>query len=306
MDIILHDTDFRLTQASAVAIGKFDGIHMGHCALLDRINKQKKNGLQAVVFTFDPAPAVFFSGKPQKLLTTREEKRGICSELGVDILIEYPLNAQTAAILPDVFIRDVLVRQMKTEYIVAGKDLSFGDKGRGNAEMLISFSNAMGFRTDIIEKICSRGEEVSSTLVRKYVSAGDMERTAELLGGAYRVEGRVVPGRKLGRQLGMPTMNLMPPDDKLLPPNGVYFSDAVVKGKKYCSITNIGYKPTVSNEKVIGVETYLYDFDEDVYGEKIKVDFLHYKRSEQKFASVEMLKAQMEKDIEDGKKYHKI
>lgn len=306
MDIILHDTDFRLTQASAVAIGKFDGLHMGHLALLDRINKQKKNGLQAVVFTFDPAPSVFFSGRPQKLLTTRDEKREICEELGVDVLIEYPLNAVTAATPPDVFIRDVLVGQMRTEYIAAGKDVSFGDRGKGSAEMLKAFAGPMGYRTDIIDKICSHGEEVSSTLVRNYVAEGNMERTAELLGGAYRVEGHVITGRQLGRRLGMPTMNLMPPDDKLLPPNGVYYTAAVVRGRKYCSITNVGCKPTVSNERAIGVETFLYDFNEDVYGEKIKVDFLHYSRPERKFASVDELKAQMGSDIEEGRKYHGI
>lgn len=306
MKIILGETKFMLEQASAVAIGKFDGIHMGHCVLLDRLYKQKKNGLQSVVFTFDPAPAVFFSGRPQQLLTTKEEKREICEKLGVDTLIEYPLNKETASIPPESFIKDVLVERMRMEYVAAGSDVSFGDRGSGNAEMLRALSVPMGYKADIIDKVYSHGEEVSSTLVRKYVSEGNMERTKELLGGPYSAEGCIVPGNKLGRKLGMPTMNIVPAYDKLLPPNGVYFSDVILKGRKYHSITNVGCKPTVSNENRKGVETYVYDFDDDVYGEMITVDFLSYRRKEQRFSSVEELKTQMKADIGAGRAFHMI
>lgn len=304
MEIILGETNFMLDKPSAVSIGKFDGIHMGHCVLLDRIYKQKKNGMQSVVFTFDPAPSVFFSGKPQKLLTTKEEKREIFEKLGVDILVEYPLNTETAATSPEDFIREVLVKRMKMRYIAAGTDVSFGDKGSGNAELLRSYSRKMGYTADIIDKVYSQGEEVSSTLVRDYVSDGNMERTKELLGGPYSTEGRVVTGNKFGRKIGMPTMNIIPPCDKLLPPNGVYFTDLVLRGRKYHSITDVGCKPTVSDEDVKGVETYVYDFDDDAYGEDIRVDFLSFRRSEMKFASVDELKSQMQIDIAAGRAFH--
>ena len=304
MEIILGETNFMLDKPSAVSIGKFDGIHMGHCVLLDRTFKQKKNGMQSVVFTFDPAPSVFFSGRPQKLLTTKQEKREIFEKLGVDVLIEYPLNAETASTLPEAFISDVLVGRMKMRYIAAGTDVSFGDKGSGNAELLVKLANEMGYTADIIDKVYSHGEEVSSTLIRDYVSAGNMERVKELLGGHYSTEGRVVTGNKFGRNIGMPTMNIIPPCDKLLPPNGVYFSDIVLRGRKYHSITDVGCKPTVSDENRKGVETFVYDFNDDAYGEDIRVDFLSFRRPEMKFASVDELKQQMQRDIAAGREFH--
>lgn len=303
MRLIQGTTEFSLDKPCAAAIGKFDGIHRGHQKLLENILKQKEKGLLAAVFTFDPPPAVFFCRSESKSLTTREEKRRIFKKLGVDVLIEFPLTKETAAMSPEQFIEEILVRKMRAVYVAAGTDVTFGDKGRGNRELLLEYGRRMGFAVEIIDKICeeSDGAEISSSLIRGELEKGNMRHVTELIGFPYSVTGTVVHGKKLGRTIGMPTVNLLPPKDKLLPPNGVYFSYVSYGGRHYQSISNIGCKPTVSEERVTGVETYLYDFAEDIYGKEITVNLLEFKRPEMKFSSVEELKGQMQRDIAEGR-----
>lgn len=306
MEIIANTTDFYLAGGTetAVAMGKFDGIHIGHRRLLEEILSAKKRGMAACVFTFDPSPAVFF-GRAQGergMLSTKEEKRLLFERMGADILVEFPLNAGTAATAPETFVSDVLAERLNVALIAAGKDLSFGAKGAGDAALLCRLGPKLGFETRIIDKICLEGEEVSSTLVRSRLEQGDMASVLKLLGMPYLVAGRVVPGRKLGRTLGFPTVNLLPDGEKKLPPNGVYFSQVRIKGKLYDSISNIGYKPTVSEEKVMGVESYIYDFEGDVYGEGAEVYLISFHRPERRFDSVEALRAQLKEDIAAGER----
>ena len=303
MQIIEKETAFQLNRPSAAAIGKFDGIHRGHQSLLRHVLEQKEKGLQAVVFTFDPSPAVLFSGVSLPELTTKREKRKIFEQLGIDVLIEFPLNHTTAAMPAEEFIGQVLAGQMKTAYIAAGRDLSFGKEGKGDTKLLKKMAGQCGYRTDIIEKVCLDGVEISSSYVREVVKAGDMEKAERLIGEAYSVRGVVAHGKKLGRRLGMPTVNLLPEKEKLLPPYGVYFSEVSLGERVFKGITNIGCKPTVNDEKQAGVETYLYDFAQDIYGREITVRLFSFHRPEKKFASVEELKRQMAADIARGRYY---
>lgn len=304
MQIIEGRTEFHIEGKSAVAIGKFDGIHKGHLALLEHILEQKKRGLLAVVFTFYPSAFVFFGKGEEKELTPMEEKREFFRKLGIDVLIEFPLNKETAAISARDFVTEILVEQMQAAYIAAGTDLSFGDQGKGNKELLVEMAGKLGFQVQIIDKIMDEGREISSSYVRKEIEQGNMEKVSDLLGRNYSVAGIVEEGNKLGRRLGMPTLNLYPSKDKLLPPNGVYYSYVILKEKRYKSITNIGHKPTVNDTLAVSVETYLYDFSEDMYGEKIVTELIHFKRPERKFESLEALKAQMEADIAAGRFFH--
>lgn len=301
MQLIEGTTEFVLDAPCAVAIGKFDGIHRGHQALMQHIFRQKEKGLRSAVFTFDPPPAVLFGKSEMKGITTREEKRHIFARLGVDFLIEFPLTRETAAMQPEEFVSEILVKRMKAAYVAAGADVTFGRGGRGNADLLITLGKQYGFLVKIIDKICFQGREISSSLIREQLEAGAMESVAELIGFPYSVTGTVVHGKQLGRTIGMPTVNLLPPRDKLLPPNGVYFSNVSYNGRHYRSISNIGCKPTVSSEKIMGVESYLYDFAETIYGKQITVNLLKFKRPEMRFDSVEKLKEQMQRDIEEGK-----
>ena len=302
MIIIENTTNFPLDGRSAVAIGKFDGIHLGHRKLLEKIIQQKEQGYLATVFTFDTSAAAFFGGDTKEL-TTREEKRRLFARMGMDVLIEFPLNQETAATPPDVFVEEYIIRQMKAAYICAGMDVSFGQRGAGNYQLLQQYAAEGDYQIEIIDKVMAGGEEVSSTRVREAIRSGDMQLANEMLGTPYSLTGMVAHGRRLGRTIGMPTANLLPEKDKLLPPNGVYYSRVRYQDKIYKAISNIGCKPTVSAEKVLGVESYLYDFTEDIYGKEITVELLGFRRPEMKFADVEALKTQMEKDIQAGKTY---
>lgn len=302
MKIISNTTEFYLDGETAVAIGKFDGIHLGHRRLLWEINEQKKRGLLTCVFTFDPTPAVLFGMSDGKEITTKEEKRSIFEKLGVDILIEFPLTKETAAILPENFVKDILVKQMHTKFVAAGTDLSFGNKGAGNTALLTKLGQELRFQVKTIDKISVDGIEVSSTYIRKLIEAGKMEQAIKMLGMPYLIKGKVVHGNRIGRTLGFPTVNLLPGEEKLLPPNGVYRSEVFVGAENYKAITNIGCKPTVIEEKkVIGAESYLYDFSEEIYDREIEVYLYELKRPEKQFAGLEELKSQLQKDIAKGK-----
>jgi len=304
LEIITDLSKCELHMETAVAIGKFDGLHKGHRRLLQEILYKKKDGLKACVFTFDPSPAVFFGLADDKELMTKEEKRKALCDMGVDVLVEYPMNAKNAAVSPYNFVKELLAEGLHVKFIAAGRDVSFGDKGSGNAQLLEECSKELGYELKLIDKVMLEGTEISSSLVRKQVEAGNMEYVTNLLGEPYTVSGEVKHGRALGRKLGMPTMNLLPPNEKLLPPLGVYYSQVSYEGNLYPAISNVGYKPTVSQEKVLGVETYLYDFDKEIYGEDISVSLLAFKRPEMRFESVKELKEQMERDILDGKEYY--
>lgn len=302
MRIIENTTEFHLENKSAVALGKFDGIHLGHRRLLERVLEQKKQGLWTVVFTFDTSAASFFGGETKEL-STREEKRAVFSRLGIDVLIEFPLNRETAATEPAEFVSRYLAGQMRTACLCAGPDISFGKGGAGDYALLEKYAGTYGYQVELIEKVRVDGEEVSSTRVRQAVRAGEMEKAAAMLGAPYRVSGKVVHGRQLGRKLGMPTANLLPDERKLLPPNGVYYSMAEIGEKTYRGISNVGYKPTVSEEKIMGVETYLYDFEGEVYDRDMTVELLAFRRAERAFASVEALRRQIEADVEAGRNF---
>lgn len=301
LEIISNTTEFYLEKETAVAIGKFDGVHIGHRRLLEEILEQKKNGLLSCVFTFDPSPSVLFGGADGKELTTKEEKRLLFERMGIDILVEFPLTYETAAMAPEAFASELLARQMNARLIAAGTDLSFGAKGAGDAALLQKMSANLGFTVKTIEKVCIDDVEVNSTYIRQQVKDGNMEQVEKFLGMPYTVVATVEHGNRIGRTIGFPTVNLAPPANKLLPPNGVYYSGVLVRGKKYKAISNVGCKPTVTDENVVGVESYLYDFDEEIYGEPIEVYLNVFKRPERQFDNLEELKAQLQEDIREGR-----
>ena len=287
-----------------MAIGKFDGLHLGHRKLLSEILRQKEDGLKAAVFTFDPSPEVFFGMNPARELSTNEEKRDLFRKIGIDILVEFPFNKETAAISPEDFVIDILCGRMNAKFVAAGTDLSFGSMGKGNFTMLSSLARHMGFETCKIDKIERNGKVISSTLIRELVEEGNMEEAAACLGAPYKITGKIVHGRALGRRIGIPTLNQMPPTDKLLPPFGVYYSEVKADGRIFKGITNIGIKPTVTNDNQVTVETSLYDFSGDLYGETAEVSLLTFRRPEMRFSGVSELKKTMEKDIRAGEIYH--
>ena len=196
--------------------------------------------------------------------------------------------------------------KMKAAYIVVGEDWTFGKGGRGNAQTLRSNCDKLGFEPVILKKETYDGRKIGSSWVREEIAAGHMETVNILLDYPYSITGVVVHGNRIGRTIGFPTANILPGDDKILPPFGVYASKTLIDGKKYYGISNIGVKPTISDNNAVNVETNLIGYDGDLYGRSIKVELIHFRRPEMKFESVEALKNQLVRDIEFSKTYFMI
>ena len=299
----INNPDFQL-ENTAVALGKFEGIHRGHQLLLDTIKKQKEKGQKSVVFTFDMPPKSALNGDHNyQQIYTKEERRVLLEEQGIDIMVEHPFTKEFASLCPEDFIREVLVKKAGVKTVVVGKDFRFGKKRSGGIRQLASFSEKCGYELIVIEKLQIDQEDVSSTRIRSLLEKGEMEKASFLLGRPYTVFGEVVHGKALGRTIQIPTANQILKPNKLVPPNGVYISRILINGKIYYGITNVGVKPTVEEGAIKNVETNIYGFDENIYGKLLRVELLHYHRPEMKFDSVEELKEQMSKDIEFGKEY---
>ena len=306
MRIISWQEKFHIMDRTAVAIGKFDGVHRGHHKLLEEILKAHDDGLKSAVFTFEPAEDLSFKMADEKVLTTRNEKREILSQMGIDILIEFPLNDRTAAISPEDFIAEYIRDSLNAALVVAGPDLSYGYKGSGDFQLLKSMQNICRFETRMIDKVFYEREAISSTRIRNSMNDSNMNLVNSMLGRPYFIGGKVKHGKQLGRTMGFPTVNLDVPSEKMLPQNGVYYSNARIDGKKYPSITNIGTRPTVDENNIINVETFIFGFSGQIYDENIFIDLLEYKRAERKFETLDLLKAELEKDFTDGMKFHGI
>lgn len=299
----INSCEFRL-ENSNVTIGKFDGVHIGHRKLLAELTKRRQEkGGKAVVFTFDFHPAKLFVDEKTKLLYTEEEKRALLEEAGVDILIGYPFTKETSSMEAEDFIREVIQKKMDTCFLAVGPDNRFGHNRRGDVQMLQDFSEAYGYEAVVCDKVQYEGEEVSSTRIRKELEDGNMESANAMLGRPFHVSGMVEKGKQLGRKYGFPTINLIPPVEKLLPPNGVYAAHVIMDCKKYCGVANIGLRPTVGEQDRIWVETNIFDYSDDCYGKSATVELVRFMRPEQNFGSVEMLMEQIGKDKENTRRY---
>lgn len=305
MRVITGTREFQIEEPTAVTIGKFDGRHKGHQKLLrEMLCFKERQGLKAAVFTFDMAPSGVMRGQIQTVITTNQERRNKMAKVGIDYLVEYPFDQETAHMQPEDFVSEVLVRQMHAKAVVVGTDCSFGYKGKGNVQLLKEMSKSCGFEAVIIEKEQDDHRDISSTYVREELDLGNIEKANELLGEPYAIHGVVVHGSHIGGTvLGFPTANILPPPEKHLPPFGVYVSQVLVDGRLYRGVTNIGKKPTIAGESPVGVETFIMGLEENLYGKEIEVQLLNFERPEQKFASLKELKERIEKDKEYAAAY---
>lgn len=298
----INYTEFQLKN-SAVSLGKFDGLHLGHRKLFEAIKKEKKNGLTAVVFSFLLPPGSLLENKEVTLIYTEEEKKALLEELGMDVLVSYPFDKVSLSMEPEEFIEEILVKKLDAKLIAVGSDFRFGHNRSGDVALLEKMAQKYGYQLEVFEKVTLEGDIVSSTRIREALTEGKMELAARLLGEPYSITGEVVHGRKLGRTIGMPTINIELSKEKALPPNGVYASLTEIDGKDYAGVTNIGVKPTVGAESFRLAETYIFDYSGNLYGKELKTNLYAFERSEQKFSSIEELKAQMEQDCMFGRKY---
>jgi len=307
MKILSELSQLHIDEPTAVAIGKFDGVHLGHRALIDKLKEAKARcGYATVIFTFSPSPAEFFGFSDGKQIMTAMEKRSVLDGLGIDYLVEFPFNKETAGIPPEDFVRDMLVGSLNAKYIAAGDDLSFGKKGKGSIDTLIKLKEECGFDVVEIGKIRYNGVEISSSEIRRLISINDLDTAEKMIGVPYSIHGTIVSGNRIGRTIGFPTINISIDEKKVLPHFGVYFSKVEIEGKTFNGISNIGVKPTIKGNNAVAIETYIYDFSEDVYGKTATVSLVDFRRGEQKFDGIEALKAQLDQDIAAGQVYFGI
>lgn len=289
-------TDFSIEAPTVITFGKFDGIHRGHRLLLEALLKKKEEELEGVVFTFDIPPRKKVEGDRGEVLTTNEEKLHIFENFGVDYVIECPFNEEIRSMEAVEFIR-MIVENLHVKCMVVGTDFHFGYQRAGDYRLLQEHAKELGYEVLVIDKMKSEGRDISSTLVRDHIKEGQIEKANELLGYPYFVQGIVEHGNEIGRTIGFPTINLVPEEEKLLPPFGVYITKVLIGGEEYCGITNVGCKPTIEGVNPVGVETHVLDFSDDVYDMSVEVEFLHRIRAEVKFNSIDELKAQLQQDI---------
>lgn len=304
MEYIAGRTDFEIKN-SAVTLGKFDGLHRGHQLLINKILEQKTKGYQAVMFTFMLHPCNLFSDKEIEIIYTEDEKKYLLEKWGLDVLVSYPFTKETASMEPEDFIKEVLIHKLDAKMIVVGSDYRFGRERRGDINLLKEYAAIYGYELCIMDKILSADREIGSSYIRNELKKGNMELVNELLGNPYSIMGTVLHGRKIGRTIGFPTINLIPAGDKLLPPDGVYASVTTINKEKYPGLTNIGLNPTVGETPEKRVETYIFDYDNDLYNSFVSVALYSRERGEEKFNSLEELKEQMNKDIDYGREYFK-
>ena len=273
--------------------------------LLLELYKYHDQGLKSVMLTFDLPPKAVIKNEYDCVIYTKEERKRILEQTPLHYLVEYPFTPEFSKLSPEEFIRDILVGKFGAKRVVVGEDFHFGHKRSGNVEILKELSVKYGYELTVIPKLQDFGEDVSSSRIRKCLSTGNMEEANRLLGlPPFTIYGEVVHGQKIGTSvLNIPTANLILPANKYLPPNGVYVSRILYKDRILYGISNIGVKPTVDDHFKKGLETFIFDFNENLYGSYLEVQLLYHVRPEQKFASLEDLKKQMNEDAEYGRRY---
>ncbi|WP_113674802.1 bifunctional riboflavin kinase/FAD synthetase [Vallitalea guaymasensis] len=293
----IKDTKEFTSPPSVVVLGNFDGIHIGHRKLICKaLELSRELGLKSLVLTFDPHPSFVLANKePVDLIYLSCEKERLLSN--IDIFVEYPYDLVTAKMTPEDFIEKVICKQLNAKFVVVGNDYRFGHERKGDINLLKKLSSNYGYELITIPKIAYNNDIVSSTWIRKEIKQGNIELANKLLGENFSITGKVVEGKKNGRKFGFPTANIIPHRYKILPPNGVYYSNISVNGKKYDSITNVGVNPTLNGQKKV-VETHILGFDEDIYGQVVVVEFIQFIRKEKKFNSIEELKKEVSSNIE--------
>lgn len=243
-------------------------------------------------------------GLVRKGITTNEERKERLSQV-VDVLVECPFDERISTMTAEDFIEKILVQTFHAKYIVVGTDFRFGFEKKGDVAMLAAYAEKNGYELTVVSKEMFGNREISSTYIREELEKGHMENVNQMLGYPYTISGMVEHGKQLGRTLGFPTLNVHPSDEKMLPPKGVYMTNTFVDGQIYHGLSNVGFKPTVADEHRMLIETFLFDYNGNAYGKEVRTQLLHYKRPEQKFDSVDELKAQIDTDIDYARDYFK-
>ncbi|MTV50470.1 bifunctional riboflavin kinase/FAD synthetase [Heliobacillus mobilis] len=294
-------------KAVHVALGNFDGVHLGHQKLIsEMVKKARARQGTAVVATFHPHPLQVT--RPQsapKIITPPDVKAALMGRLGVDIVLMLPFDAELASLSPEEFTQKILIEDLRAQSVTVGFNYSFGRGGKGTPQLLWELGQQKGFRVKVIDAVTVSGEPVSSTLIRSSLEAGRIERAAEFLGYRPILQGIVVPGDQRGRSIGFPTANLQVAAEQFLPARGVYAAWARVgqKEAESMAVLNIGVKPTFGSGLAETIEAHLIDFEGDLYGQPLSLSLLSHLRPEMRFQSAEQLVEQIHRDVQAVRHY---
>jgi len=300
MDVIRYSKNIILPKKKRyIALGVFDGVHLGHQKLIKlTVDKAKKNDGISIVATFDPHPDITINPESNVfLLTTLEERINLIKDLGVDIFLIIKFNNKMSRMLPEDFISKILVDSLQAKELFVGFNYKFGFRGRGNVDILKEYSKFYKFKTNILKPIAANNTIISSTRIKDYIKSGEIGKAKKLVGHDITISGRVISGKGRGRKLlNFATANIETPSDKIIPFNGVYLVEIKIDNKKYYGLMNIGVKPTFK-ETERTIEVHIINFNKKIYNKKVVVNILQRIREEKYFNNTNLLKKQIENDI---------
>jgi riboflavin kinase/FMN adenylyltransferase len=306
MKILTGKDNFDNVEKTGIGLGNFDGVHIAHEKLVgELVSECRKRSIPSVIYTFRDHPGNILQRQKIKLISPLEKRIEKFEKLGVDYLILEEFNDEYAVIEPDVFIKEILVSKYKASLVVTGFNYHFGRFGRGDTELLASMGKRYDFEVVTLDPVMSGELVISSTAIRDYIKQGRMAEVKTMMGEFYSIKGKVEYGNRIGTLIGFPTANIIPVRDFALPDTGVYFTQTMVDGKMYNSITNIGIRPTVSSSETKIIETHIFDFNGWLYGKEIEVWFIEKHRDEKKHRDIMELKDQIESDIRKAIEFFK-
>lgn len=283
---------------TALALGNFDGVHLGHQELIKvMVRKSKELGLKSSLLIFKTHPKNKVSNKKTKLITSNQQKFEIFKNLGVDIIYLLEFNDEIMKLTGGEFVKDIIINKTNGKLLVVGFDYKFGYKASGDSKYLLELGKEEGIDVVVLDPIYIDNILISSSSIRESIINGNINDVSKMLGRLYSIMGKVIPGKNRGNKLGFPTANLELIDDYVIPKNGVYFTKTILNNKEYISATNIGYNPTF-NEQLLKIENHILDFNQNIYGESLEIKFIDFLREDIKFSNKEDLISQMKEDID--------
>lgn len=287
---------------SVVTIGKFDGLHRGHQLLMQRVRDLSDEGFISICFTFDRQPRTLIKHEQVPLIMTPEELHEELNKRKVDVLLECPFTEEIRHMEPEEFVENVLCKKLNMKFLVVGDDFKLGYKGKGTCDFLIDHAQQLGYEMNVVKCETFEGEKISSSMIREKIRNGQISTANYLLGHSYKFEGKVVEGKHIGHKMGIPTLNIIPDERKVLPPKGVYAAICTFPGKDVLKgIANLGVNPTIADNNRTTLEMNLFDFDSSIYEQDVEISLLEFIRPERRFDSIDALREQVLKDIEKVK-----
>jgi riboflavin kinase/FMN adenylyltransferase len=302
---IFHGTDnANIVRPTVLTLGVFDGLHLGHQRIIQTVIARAKTvGAVSTAITFDPHPrAVLHPESAPPLLQTLDQRLAALEFLGIEQTIVIRFNLEFAGTEAETFLREVIFDRLQAREVYLGRGFAFGKGRAGNIELLRKISSELGFFADEVGEVQLRGQRISSSKIRELLAEGKVNRARAMLGRPYGVEGQIIRGNRRGHTIGFPTANLQP-QNRVIPRTGVYVTATLIGDTWRRSITNVGVRPTFGADNEPSVETYLFDFNGDLYGDVLRVRFLHRLRDEKKFSGIDELKAQIDRDSQRALKY---